>query len=364
MKALRSFTSLKRIPKCGRVRSGGAEHVHIRLRPNGRAHYSNLQTCGSVHACPSCSEKILATRATELQTAIRNHWNSGGSVLLLTLTMRHDRGDLLSDLWDALSPAWAAASGGTGGTRKLWEPIDWVTRREVTQGANGWHLHTHSLLFVPKGYPEDVDALRLATFNAWSAALQRQGLRAPELPYGADLKRLSLAGMRTEVAEYLAKGTYTGAEKLNAARDAALEIASSGKIGRRSNRTPFQILDAFVRDGLQEDGSLWREWEQASFGRRAMTWSKGTRERLVGDLELDDQAAAEESDGAGAVVAVIDRDVWPYISASPHLMNRLLAMVELVPDKSMIRAGLNSVLADVGIFGAVGPPDLVTELTE
>lgn len=363
MKSLQTFTSLKRVAKCGRVRSGSADHVHIRLRPNGRAHYANLQTCGSVHACPSCSEKILALRATEMQTALRSHWQAGGSAYLLTLTMRHDRYDRLDDLWDALSPAWGAASGGTTGTRALWDGIEWVARREATYGENGWHLHLHVLLFAPHGRKVDVEVLKQSTFHSWSAALQRQGLRAPELPYGADLKRLSLAGMRSEVAEYLAKGTYSGAEKLNeAARRAALEIASSGKTARRANRTPFQILEDFGRDGLQDDGSLWREWEQASHGRRAMTWSKGCRDRLVGDAELDDQAAAEESDGAGAVVAVIDRDVWPVIAANPVLRNRLLATVEILPDKSWIAAGLNSVLADVGIFGAVGPPELVAEL--
>lgn len=372
-KLLRTFSSLDRVKKCRHVRAG-QRAVEVRQRPDGRAYFGNLQTCGSVWACPHCADKILAVRAAELQTGIRAHWSQGGSCALLTLTMRHRPGQRLADLWDALTAAWRAASGGTSGTRRHWSSIEWVKRVEVTVGPNGWHVHIHALLFLDGDQVADLDPLSDATFRAWRLALIKSGMEAPEEGPGIDLKRLSLAGMRQEVAAYLAKGTYTGAVALNErqgvaersdgvndSRLVALEIASANKRARGSNRTPFQVLADFVRAGEASDAELWREWEASSFGRRAMTWSRGTRDRLLSDAELTDDQAAQEDDGAGVVIAVINPEVWPAIAASPVLAQRMLAVVELAGHTTEPHTLIAAIAEQAGFAGAVGPPPPVQE---
>lgn len=356
---LHVFSGLDRVKKCRRVRRSKTAAIGIVHRcDEGRAHFSNLQTCGSVWCCPFCSEKILRVRAIEIEHAIRNWWSLGGSVSMLTLTMRHDRGQSLAELWGALTRAWRVAAGGSSGTRALWRNVRWVKRVEVTHGPNGWHVHIHALLFHARDF--EVDALAAVTFPAWSAALQSAGLRAPDEAHAVDVKRLSLAGMRREVAEYLAKGTYTEAVALDE-KAAALEIASATKRARGVNRTPFEVLADFVRDGLSRDAEIWREWEQGSFRKRAMTWSAGTRDLLVRDDELDDDQAAAESDGAGELVCQIDPKVWPDLLDRPDLLGRMLQTVELlgaVPEK---HRAIDGILVGAGFRDAVRPPPAVVE---
>jgi integrase len=59
------------------------------------AGYSGLASCGSVWACPQCAAKIATRRADELSKVMRAVDEAGGSAFLLTLTMRHERGDRL-----------------------------------------------------------------------------------------------------------------------------------------------------------------------------------------------------------------------------------------------------------------------------
>jgi hypothetical protein len=267
--------------------------------------------------------------------------------------MRHTSGDLLEELWDALTHAWRSCSSGSRAVRAAWKNVEWAKRVEVTHGPSGWHVHIHALLFVPVGF--DPEPLGRVTFDAWSAALQGAGLEAPLEGPGVDCRRLDLRQASRDVADYVSKGSYSApAEE---ARMAALEVASSAKRARGVNRTPFAILADFVLLGQAEDAELWRTWEQVSFRRRAMTWSAGTRDRLVGDQELDDVSAAQESDGADQVVAVIRPEVWPSVSARPRLAQKLLAVVELHEGRDGSHLAVAAILAQAGFPDAVaGPP--------
>jgi len=59
------------------------------------AGYGGLATCGSVWVCPQCAAKIATGRADELAQVMRAVDAAGGSAVMLTLTMRHSRGDRL-----------------------------------------------------------------------------------------------------------------------------------------------------------------------------------------------------------------------------------------------------------------------------
>ncbi|MFW1848875.1 rolling circle replication protein, Rep63 protein, partial [Acinetobacter oleivorans] len=57
---------------------------------NKKAHWGNLQRCGSIWSCPVCAKKITESRRSELKNGLAN-WKQkhSGSVLLLTLTFSH-----------------------------------------------------------------------------------------------------------------------------------------------------------------------------------------------------------------------------------------------------------------------------------
>jgi hypothetical protein len=355
---LGTFSTLDRVRKCRRVPTGHGQ-VEVRLRADaGRAHYSGLQTCGSVWSCPLCSEKILAGRADELLAAIDAHSASGGEVLMLTLTMRHRSDQALGALWDALGEGWRAASSGSRSVRDHLAGVDWVRRVEATHGAAGWHVHVHALLFVQPG--ADADALGEAMFAAWRKRLVSLGLDAPLAGPGMQIKRLDLANAAGEVADYLAKGRYE--EAVPSRRLAALELASAGKAARAANRTPMQVLADFVARGEASDALLWREWEAASKGRRALTWSRGARARLVPDEELSDEELAQETDGGGQVVACIDPAAWLRIIRRPRLAAALLTITEAAEVPEAAFTLLDAHLAAQGLSGAVfRPPRALAE---
>ena len=71
----------------------------------GRAFYSGLAVCGSVWVCPVCASKISERRKSELHKAITVHKQSGGFLVMVTLTIRHKRIDKLETLLEAFNEA-------------------------------------------------------------------------------------------------------------------------------------------------------------------------------------------------------------------------------------------------------------------
>lgn len=306
---------MPRIRSCGR--RGVLPEGAARVRATGsgserRAGFAGLATCGSVWSCPVCSERILSGRQDELATGIAAHESTGGRVALLTLTMRHHKGQRLADLWDGVSYAWSKVTSGrtwdrlqasygfpmtrtvSAGSRRgqsvTESRIGYARVVETTHGASGWHVHLHVALFLPGSVTVDqADDLAGSMFATWAKALVRKGFRAPSDAHGVDVRLSALPG--TVLSDYFVKNQYDGdASRL------ALELARGDlKLARGGNRTPFRILGDVVELGLADDVDLWHEWEKASKGRQQLTWSAGLRALLLTEPEKsDDELASEE----------------------------------------------------------------------
>jgi Replication protein len=349
---LHRVSALNRVRNCRRVRTGQGP-VEIRYRQeDARAHTAGLQTCGSVWACPLCSERILAGRADELLSAIETHRAAGGDVLLVTLTMRHNLRQALLALLNGLGEAWSSARKAGKLQRAVLAGVDWVRRVEVTYGRNGWHVHIHALLFVEAG--TDPEPIGAAMFAGWRARLVSQGFEAPSDERGMKIKRLDLSDAGAAVAAYLG-------QDVTDRKRAAHELASSAKVARAGNRTPMQVLRDCERFGEAGDFDVWAEWEAASKGRKAITWSKGARDRLVLGVEKTDEELAQETDRGGEIVALIDPDAWREIVKRPKLVSHILQRVETevyLVDADLFEA-VSSLLDREGFAGAVcRPPPL------
>lgn len=59
------------------------------------AAYGGLKHCGSAWCGPVCAVKVATRRADDLAAVMRAIHQQGGSAFMLTLTMRHARGDRL-----------------------------------------------------------------------------------------------------------------------------------------------------------------------------------------------------------------------------------------------------------------------------
>jgi hypothetical protein len=92
------------------------------------------------------------------------------------------------------------------------------------------------------------------------------------------------------------------------------------KAGRLGSVISFELLDYFERTGDAAAADLWAEWEKATHGRMALTWSYGLcRRLLVGVPERSDEELAEENTG-GEVVAVIPDKAWRVMCAHKGLL--------------------------------------------
>ncbi|NMO93994.1 hypothetical protein [Actinomycetospora sp. TBRC 11914] len=352
---LRRISRLKRVRYCGHTMNAeaGVTLGVIENRDGTRsAAYGGLKTCGSVWCCPVCAAKIATRRADDLATVMRAVDELGGSAFLLTLTMRHDRGDRLGltseqrarrnrleerladvqvaeangwdvddrqaeadaieldsikaqeGCWDVLSYAWQRVTSGSSwleDSKRFGGLLGWARAVEVTDGDNGWRVHLHVLLCFREQVSADLAraALGLRLFGRWSRALQQKGFSASE-EHGWDLRRAHLGD--GDLADYFTKMAHevTGGHR---------------KEGRaRRGRTPMQLLVHAVETYEESALARWWEWEAASDGRRQLTWSTGQRDLRtlagLGREDTDEEIVDDDQDPDQRIALTLDTWLW------------------------------------------------------
>lgn len=355
-------SSLNSVRHCGRSlskHSGDGQSVSVKLS-DGKAGFSGLQSCGSPWACPVCSGKIAAVRAAEIQSAV-DAWHAlGHRVVFTTFTMRHYSRHVLAELWDGLSNGWGKVTSGSSWERDsdtygqvpvirtkrrqkdgvkftVSEPgkrVHFIRAVEVTHGDNGWHVHIHALMFVRSGMTQGgATALGRSMFGRWKRALVNAGLPAPTRSHGVDSKLVPADGTMP-LGEYFAKAVYGQPPKASKTTVGWELSGGMGKAGRRENRTPFQILGDIAVDGDAVDLARWRDFEQASKGRRQITWSHGFRELLGLGTEKTDEEITEEDLG-GDVVMTFTAQEWQGWRLY-RFKGRILSLVEFGCSKEQL----------------------------
>jgi hypothetical protein len=299
----------------------------------GVAGYAGLQHCGSVWSCPVCSAQIRTERALEIGAVLGQAVSEGHSLGFVTFTMRHKRGQSLRLLWGGAGRAWKRALQG-----KRWVKVQldygvvgWVRVWEVTDGRNGWHVHVHFVLVLPKGATStDLDAVAGDLYGRWSKGLQAAGLEAPRL-VGQEWHLAAGDDAAGSLADYLFKLAEQAAPAPERAKALGLELAHTlpGRTAEGLRTRPvWSILDEAATTG---DLSRWHEWEKGSKGRRQVAWSKGLRERFAPDLaDVDDEDIVERELGSASDdVLRIRLDGWKRLCSTPSVLPLLLEVMEL-----------------------------------
>jgi ribosomal protein L37AE/L43A len=308
------LSHLKRVRECGRysVKADGSVTVRITERDDGKrsAGFAGLSTCGSVWACPVCSRKIAAQRQADVEHACR-WWEDrcGGALALGSFTVAHHAGTSLRSLWDAVAAGWAAVTSGRRWLSlcKLFGIEGWIKHVEVTKGVNGWHPHAHVVFFLHHGLGQ-VERAKLSErlHREWNRGLAKHGFTS-SAAYGVDVRMSHGINAARVLSEYLTKGVYEADG--SAPRQVAFEVTGGMQKDNGGGRTPFQVLEDFLRSGDVEDLADWHEWERGSYKRRQSAWSKGLRELVRLKAELtDEEAAAVELGTAADDVVVLPRE--------------------------------------------------------
>ena len=346
---INDVSRLERVRKCGRVPIG--HFVSVRACEDGsRAGYSGLHTCGSVWACPVCAAKISARRTEELQEVLSHAEQDGYRASLLTLTMRHNAGDSLAVMWQALSKAWGLVTSGKGWVqmKERIGLVGWARTVEVTHGAHGWHVHVHALL-VSKSDPT-LDILSAQhVIGRWSAGLAKYGLESVADSGGFDWE-CAARGDGAALSAYVAKLGSSGL--------AAEATLGAFKTAKRGNRTPFQIAQDIATTGDKADLALWWQYERVSKGKRALTWSKTLREYSK-IKEISDEEIAAEQVGDEAVALIRNRDWREARSYAGYLLDICESEGVRGLWAALTRLEIPWELPELGAYswGALSPPD-------
>lgn len=269
------------------------------------AHFSGTERCGSIWSCPVCASVIRAERAREITQAVEAHQAQGGSVIFVTLTLRHKIADPLAVTLDTALEGWRVITGhrqwrGVSGMKRRYSISGYVRATEVTHGEeNGWHPHLHSLLFTDRALSDvEVRVLGDELHGLWSAYAQRRTGRTPSRDRGIDAQRVDEDGR--VLAQYLGK-VQDGTRWTASAEMARSDV----KTGRGQHLAPFQLLDDDQAGRLPVPARrrLWAEYVAATKGRRAVTWSRGLKARYdVG--EKSDEDILDDTESAPAVWVV------------------------------------------------------------
>lgn len=299
---------LDRLSRCGESMSAAEVSVLVR---EGVAHFSGVATCGLVWACPVCGATIRNRRSIEVGAALQAALDRGMGLALLTLTVRHHKGQTLRELlrgqeraWRRLQQCrkWRDAAEGLG-------LVGMITAREITYGGrSGWHPHRHVCLVLqrPLGLGELRQWLDTA-WLVWSQKLADEGLTALK-EWGIDVRPVFGADA---VARYV-----TLVDEPRPVRAALELIRGDLKAGRAGSVTPEELAE-MVTDGEAEAIALWTEYAKETAGRRMLTWTKGLRALLLPDqpVEATDEEVAAEVVGGEVVAKIAPRGWWGVVAA-------------------------------------------------
>lgn len=342
LSAVRELLLNERVAGCCRrpmIRPGekSPESVEIYRSSELRdARFHRLAVCGDVWRCPVCAPYIAAERAKELRRVGREHLDSGGGALLVTLTFRHHVGDDLVDLLSRFAAAredlyrqrafrdLLASVGYVGDVRTL----------EVTHGKNGWHPHTHDLLLIESPLPSEGEEIERILEIGGESLTVRARRPSPLLQFGQDLFRLWRKAARKQGLEVVRDGFKVRATLQDTTEDewdaltgymqdrhevdfggnwdAAREMTgAASKLGRKGGRTPMQLLADFALDGDIEAGQLFQVYAAAFKGRRQLSWSSSLKKKYPPvEPEKSDVEAAEHVPAEYVRWASISWSTW------------------------------------------------------
>jgi hypothetical protein len=237
------------------------------------------------------------------------------SVGLVTLTMRHHRGDRLVELVKVAREAWRAVASG-----RRWKSdhehfgIEWIMRVfECTVGdEHGWHPHFHVLIFFDRVVSrETIFELGKRMWMRWDARLESEGCDSDRLKGGLDARV-----MRRGDEELLGRYAF----KL--ALEAFGLSFKQGRVTEAENRhrTPFQVMEDYAVarmlgdvDSAQADLALIHEWQAGMVELRMQQarWPPKLRDLLAAEArelgiggaltereKTDEEIAEEEIEGS------------------------------------------------------------------
>ena len=327
---------MHRIENCYRLKKKRSYSVSLRKKEGSqKAHYGDLQTCGSVWVCPVDSSIISERRSVELQCSI-DHWRSMGCdnvVAMITWTTPHYIYQPLSHVLEIQDKAMRIMKQQP--QRNVYEvyrttmekmcSVGAYTGRELTFGENGWHPHRHDVHFIVRANNSQLKRWRFALAVAWAIAFQKAGGIIDDMQSflfrSVRIDQINDDDGFIRISKYI---TTVEGDTWTLAQEATKGIV---KMGKNGNITPFGMLEA-IRQGSSHSrlysAKFW-EYSQTMHGKKQFFPTPGLA-RFLGVDHKTDSEIMKDSD-AGNHYAFLTDDQWNEINAL-DIRGEVLAQTE------------------------------------
>lgn len=327
-----------RVCNCFRLKRERTNNVALLKRPDSdRAHYTGLQTCGSIWACPVCGSIISERRKIEFQRDI-DLWrlkDPCNTILMITFTTPHSLFQPLGSVLKIQDDAIRIMKHQPQRKRyKVWETImtelcsiGCFTGREVTFGmVNGWHPHRHEAHFSVRATIPELARAREEIVTAFAISFEKAG--------GVinDMKAFRRRSVRLDqitdddgfdrISSYITK---IEGNHWTLAAEATKGVVKDAKNG---NITPYGMLRA-IRSGDENSALYQRKFQEYALtmhGKRQFWPTKGLKQ-FLGTVHLTDQELMKENDDFANHYAYLKDEEWSFILDN-ELRGEILALTE------------------------------------
>jgi hypothetical protein len=271
--ALQTITPIDDFRRCGQQwRTAGVEVV---VAPTGETRRIGYHSCGSVWLCPVCWSTRRIQERAEIRFAGEQWYGSGGGLGRFTLTVPHDAGETLDDVWSRLDDVsvWLRRARQRAVLRADFGVEHIIRAVEITWGGNGWHPHEHWIAFTRSPWDEPTRAgLFRWIRDRWrkrDTVNPHSPLYKPERVRPQDPQTLAPGDLDAASGHFTKGGSRSTEERY-------WKALGAGNDDLAAYLAPF----AFGEEAANGDPAalaLWVEYAQTTRGRPWIRWSNGSR---------------------------------------------------------------------------------------
>jgi len=272
---------------CRKYLAWGKDEIKIRvMSDHSKAFLGNVAICGSVHVCPVDAYTIGRKRGQELREATEK---KGCGQAFLVNTLQHKRETSLDQLYQDLAGGISFMLSGAPAARfrEKWEIKGIVSGWDYTCSLHNGHHPHKNLLFLSALPSLDCQEFRDDLYKLaerYLGFVEKRG-------YYTNQHTVKALTNKDDCAEYMTKWALS------------LEVSSTAsKEGKAGHFTQFQLLYEIGFGDLDEETrqgyiNLFREFAEASKGKRQLYYSHGLRSWLgLGQDKTDEELAQEGSE--------------------------------------------------------------------
>lgn len=293
----------KNLQKCG---SAGYMTGSIAIESNGvTARTSGLMTCENLWACPVCAAIGLTKHSFKIQKMIDEFKKRDVISVMITLSLPHNYSQKPRHLLDKLKFIQQKFFGNYLRSNKILSAIKafgMISSFECTYGKNGFHFHSHNLLFISR----DSLSLIAEAEKIWQQRWNSLTIKYTELEYykeRVEMGKFNYSGV------YVSKnmdGSIRGIESANYIT-AELTLAQTKPTHTDRNRNIWELLYS----GDERDLKIFLEYAKATKFRQKISYAK-TIIKTLGMKQEEFQRLPEDIDIEQRFfpVCVFDTQTW------------------------------------------------------